>query len=222
MNDPNSNCCPLSWDQRIPNEPILERQFLIHRPAMVNLDRSISTSQCTVVTGKVRSPMIPTGYNAVDDQLCKVNKRRGPHNKPADHLLMNRNQERGLANWWLDNACQCLINPELERKANRDKGLPTKQISNHSLKGLIKRFPHRPWLNGTRIDSLTESELFNLNYYNPKDCIRLCVQNDLDGLNREADQTLLERLEYKIHCGAHADQCHLWGNPTSPRMLETE
>jgi hypothetical protein len=44
MTHPNENCC---WDQRIPNEPLLERQFLVERPPIIPQDRPGNTSQCT-------------------------------------------------------------------------------------------------------------------------------------------------------------------------------
>ena len=46
MNHPNSNCCPLSWDQRIPNEPILDRNFLIQRPPLIPQDIPRTTNEC--------------------------------------------------------------------------------------------------------------------------------------------------------------------------------
>jgi len=46
MDHPNFNCCPLSWDQRIPNEPIFERNLLIERPPQIPQDFPRTTNPC--------------------------------------------------------------------------------------------------------------------------------------------------------------------------------
>ncbi len=43
---PNEHCCPTSWDQRIPNEPLLERNFLIERPPIIPQDSPRTSDRC--------------------------------------------------------------------------------------------------------------------------------------------------------------------------------
>lgn len=46
MTDPNANC---DWDQRIPNEPIFERNFLLYRPETISQERPMNSDQCTPI-----------------------------------------------------------------------------------------------------------------------------------------------------------------------------
>lgn len=62
-----------NWDQRIPNEPLYERQFLIERPPIIPQDRPHNTSLC-----------MPT---------C-----RSPASVP--YLLMDHGAEKDAMNYW--------------------------------------------------------------------------------------------------------------------------
>jgi hypothetical protein len=44
---PNAQCTPETWDQRIPNEPLFDRNFIIERPPIISQDRPRNTSLCT-------------------------------------------------------------------------------------------------------------------------------------------------------------------------------
>jgi hypothetical protein len=44
---PNAQCTPDTWDQRIPNEPLFKRNFLIDRPPIIPQNRPNNTSLCT-------------------------------------------------------------------------------------------------------------------------------------------------------------------------------
>lgn len=60
-----------SWDQRIPNEPLFERQFFVQQPPIIPQDGPMSTTQC-----------LPADY----------------YGRPW--LLMSKNVESDMMNYW--------------------------------------------------------------------------------------------------------------------------
>lgn len=180
MTDPNANC---EWDQRIPNEPIYERNFLLHRAEIISQERPINSDQCTL------------------------------GNKPW--LLLNRKQERDMANWWLDNVYNTAV-----RRDRKHAGLATKKRSNHTLKTLLQQYPDRPWLHGIHKDITAESQLRNINYYNPKDCILPCIRHDIELFSRVRDEAFTRDLINQNQ--RPVNEYKMWNNVTSPRMLEVE
>ena len=183
MADPNTHCCPMTWDQRIPNEPLLDRQFLITNPPVVVQDYPRSTVQCTAPG------------------------RTHPEDRPW--LQFNKRTEREATQFWHNNTV-----------SDQGKGVPT-QDQNHGasvpkLKTLVQDHPERPWLHGINKNIDRESQLHNLNYYNPRDCIIPCVQRDLCCFNRMAGEKMARQFQSKrLDVGVK-----MWNNPTSLRMLE--
>lgn len=179
------HCCPTSWDQRIPNEPLLERQFLIQRPPIIPQDIPRNTSHCSV--GSERP-----------------------------WLLMTKQAEDEMMNYWSRN----VVNKDII-------GSPTSS-KKHSktLNQMTKKYPDRPWLHGTHRNIDRDSQLSNRNYYNPKDCIIPCVQHDLCGFNRIADQAMLKKMtEDQLFrngalCSGNGSNGGFWNQSTSMRMNE--
>lgn len=177
MDHPNSNYL---WDQRIPNEPLFERNFLIERPPIILQDSPSSTSQCTPV--------------------C--------HSRPW--LVMDKNTEKQMMSYWHHNV------------VNRDcKGPNTKPKKKNakSLKKMTERNPDRPWLHGIHRNIDRDSLLSNRNCYNPKDCINSCVQNDLAGLDRIANEAMLRQMTVNQLTDLGSG-CNVWNRPTSVKMTE--
>lgn len=174
MDHPNSHCCPTSWDQRIPNEPLFDRNFLIDRP-----------------------PVIPQGFPQSSGE-CLWN------NDPW--LLMNQKAEKEAMSYWYNHTV-----------SERTKGVNAQKPAQKSLKHMTTKYPDRPWLHSIDKNINKESQLSNRNYYNPKDCIIPCVKHDIDGFNREADQTFLQTMNnnLKLNCGTR-----IWNQPTSMKMTE--
>lgn len=81
-----------NWDQRIPNEPLLERQFLIERPPIIPQDFPRNTSQCT-----------PAVYN----------------NRPW--LVMNRDSEGEMMDYWHYNVVNSNVKGVAVKDKNKDE-----------------------------------------------------------------------------------------------------
>lgn len=175
---PNAQCTPESWDQRIPNEPLFERNFLIERPPIVSHDRPTNTSLCT----------------------------------PATHLdqpwlLTNHETEKDAMMYW----CRNTVNTEPQGV----NGSPMRKA--RSLKKMAERHPERPWLTSVRRNVNMDSQLSFRSYYNPKDCVRDNVQEDLMRLGRVADEALLRDMTGKQRLDGNT---RLWNQPTSMKMTE--
>uniref|UniRef100_A0A6C0J572 Uncharacterized protein n=1 Tax=viral metagenome TaxID=1070528 RepID=A0A6C0J572_9ZZZZ len=178
ITDPNFDC---SWDQKIPNEPIYERNHLLHQPAIIPSMRPINTNYCT------RSQQPWTSISRAD--------------------------ERHIANWWLDN-----VHKTGKERPSKHAGISTKQRSNHTLKTLTEQYTNKPWINGNHIDIVTESHLRNSNYHNPHDQIEGHVTRDIDILSSIRNKTFIKDMVDSNQ--RPIDEMKLWGNSTSPRMLE--
>ena len=175
MDHPNSHCCPTSWDQRIPNEPLFERNFLIERPPIIPQNAPKNTSQCTPLN--------------------------------SSWLIMDRKTEKEAMMYWYYN----VINKAV-------KGTNTSERKAKSLKKMTDKHPDRPWLHSTHRNINKDSQLSNRNYYNPKDCIIQCVQHDLTGFARIADEALIKQMDVgnkRLDCSTK-----MWNQPTSLRMTE--
>lgn len=70
----NDSCC---WDQRIPNEPLFDRNFVIQHPPVIHRNYPQSTDQC-----------IQAARNM---------------NGQQPHLLLDRNLEQQAADYWCGN-----------------------------------------------------------------------------------------------------------------------
>ena len=176
MTDPNSHCSPITWDQRIPNEPLFDRQFLLSRPPTILQDFPRTTNQCT-------------------------------DSSKRPWLVFTDKSEKQAAEFWQNN----VVSKEI-------KGVDT---IGHSkpvpIKSLLKKHPERPWLHSTDKNIDRESQLLNLNYYNPQDCITPSVYNDLAGFRRISDEALLREMQVN---SAHMVNGRLWDTVTSVKMLE--
>ena len=178
MDHPNSHCCPTSWDQRIPNEPLFERNFLVERPPIIPQDFPKNTNQCT-----------PTNIA----------------NRPW--LVMDRKAEKEAMMYWHYN----IVNKDV-------KGTNTRERKSKSLKKMTEKHPDRPWLHTIRRNIDKDSQLSNRNYYNPRDCIIPCVQHDLAGFARIADEALMRQMSTgnkRLDCSTRT-----WNQPTSLKMTE--
>jgi hypothetical protein len=183
MNHPNSNCCPLTWDQRIPNEPLFERNFLIERPPQIPQDFPRTTNECIAT-------------------------------KDREWQIYNNEVENTMMNYWHNNI-----------KSTDIKGVNSEKKETNSLDEMTQKYPYQPWLKGIHRNIDKDSQLLNLNYYNPKDCIIPCVQYDLRGLNRLADEAMFKELtksrvfkNYEM-CG-RAGGMKTWNQTTSMKMNE--
>ena len=168
---------PSCWDQRIPNEPLFERQFVIERPPIIPQNRPRNTSQC-----------LPT-------QNCR-------------YLLMDRSAEAHAMRYWYCN----VVN---------GKGVNNECKKDISLEQMIQQYPNRPWLHSVHHNIDHDSQLRNRNYYNPQDCINGVVQNDLNIMNRNADQAMIRQMTSNqlFRNGALSDG-RLWNQSTSVRANE--
>lgn len=87
---PNAQCTPESWDQRIPNEPIFERNFIIERPPIVSQDHPRNTSLCTPAS-HLNRPWLLTSHEIEKDAMMYWNrntvntKPQGVNGTPDKH-----------------------------------------------------------------------------------------------------------------------------------------
>lgn len=137
------------WDQRIPNEPLLDRNFVIHRPPIIYNNRPQTTDPCI----------------GVDREWLLLNKNL--ENKSSRYWCnhLNGQKYQGLPT-------QNTVN------GSKVKSKPTKRAKRRHLK-CKKTRKDRPWIHGTNINIDAESKLRRLDYYNPKDCIANEVHQQL-------------------------------------------
>lgn len=137
------------WDQRIPNEPLLDRNFVIHHPPVIYNNRPQTTDPCIGVDRE---------WLLLDNKLEKKSSRYW-----CTHL--NSQKYHGIPT-------QTTVN------GSKIKYKPTKRENQQYSKCKHQR-QDRPWIHGTNINIDAESKLKRLDYYNPKDCIANNVREQL-------------------------------------------
>jgi hypothetical protein len=171
---------PTSWDQRIPNKPLYERQFLIERPPTIPQNRPHNTSLCMPV------------------QNCQP------------YLLMDRIAEEDAMRYWYYIAAN-----------SNNKGVNSGCKKDISLEQMMQKYPNRPWLHGVHRNISHDSQLRNRNYYNPQDCVNGIIQDDLNAMNRIADQAMIRQMTAnQLFRNGTLSDGRLWNQSTSVRANE--
>ncbi len=213
--------CPV-WDQRIPNQPIFERNFLLYQPPIVTVSRPANTSFCQLP--------IPALPDAIDNRrTAGIPTAANPDYRTLLQPWVNlpAEEEPKLAlYWWQNTVNQGPIGIQTTAPATSgfdDRQRPYVPVQEVSFAYLLARYPHRPWLRGTRINRPRESDLQGINYINPKDLPvpertqTTCYSTDRSDYS--LTQLMQNQLCRRVARYGPVKQCKLWHNITKPKML---
>ena len=139
-------CCP-QWDQRIPNEPIYQRNFMIEHPPVIHWNRP----QDQACTHSVRSQIRQDLYGE-------------PANCKEPSILMNPELDQESEQYWREHNCDAGVRGLKIRKHKNN-------MKNNMKNNIREPNIQKPWIAGVKYNIHAESDLRNLHYYNPQDCL---------------------------------------------------
>lgn len=196
----NNQCC-MSWDQRVPNEPIFERNFLIHQPPIISMDRPRNTDMCSL--GHMDDPW----------------------------LLLSDQQEKCSANYWCNstnlnghanNLCSDMGGISAGVIGGVGTGLMTRcLVPNTPMPTDTETAAARPWVHGIKKNINSDSILKNLNYYDPRDIIVPPYRTMLNNANAQSDKHMRKAMIAMSQPLQTSASLSSWKNVTSPRMLQS-
>lgn len=149
----------MNWDQRIPNEPLFDRQFLVERPPIISQDRPRNTSQCApdsqpwlVINHDTEREMMNYWHRHVVNRDVKGVNSKDAQEKSLD---MTKDQSQNQNRPWLHG---------IHRNIDRDSQLSNRNYYNprdcivplmqHRLNGLNAR------ADSAMLKQMTENQLF--------------------------------------------------------------
>ena len=176
-------CNQRVWDQRIPNEPLYDRRFLIQRPTIVYQARPANTDECNVAMCGIQTGganiirKTPIDYK----YWCKYLSGELNQGLPVNSThKKHKNMEK--------TPCP-LTEKQLKRKVQRTLGIRA------GLNGLTD---FEPWNEGVQYNIDADSKLRRLDYYNPTDCIEPFIMEHLSQLNQTANLRMYGKLTSKM------------------------
>jgi hypothetical protein len=201
------NC---EWDQRIPNNPIFNRSFLLAQPPMVLFERPVST------------------YGTAEEPVGMVNLA----------TRMPQPEETRMINYWLLHTANpkptgLLTNPKMDMpspvKPGRLAGIPVSPVKASKFPGsevgnpaqpileqdqgaLLEQYPTRPWQQGVT---------FNINAENSVKSYELNVHKDTIPFDMEVEfttQRMITDARARANMEREAPTDTTWNQPTSLKM----
>lgn len=192
-------CC-LKWDQRIPNEPIFERNFLIQRPEVINHRYPQSTDPCICLDNQ---------YLLLDQNIAQNSQKYWKHNLNGQMCQgVPTNSPGQIQKLQTSTPFEPMGQNCVNRVYARRQDVPCPQ-----------KFAYPPWISGTNINIDADSALRRLDCYNPKDCISPEVYRQLRTMDQlpkmrdfyEGTQLLTPDITPKV-----------WNNNSRMQMIEPD